>query len=129
MSDKKKNHLRTERLTLRFSKEEMEFINKRKAEHNAKGYSDFVLSVIANQQCYIVDTNPLLAVAAELNSIGLNVNQIAKVANITKSVYEEDVIKLKGRIEEIQAAVNKYLNLTVKARKGKMNGLHENNLD
>ncbi|MBR1735552.1 MAG: plasmid mobilization relaxosome protein MobC [Firmicutes bacterium] len=129
MSEKKEKHLRTERLTLRFSKEELDFINLRKSQHNANGYSDFVLSVIANQKCYIVDTKPLLAVAAELNSIGTNINQIAKVANITRSVYEKDIIRLKERVEELQNAVSRYYKLTVAAKEGKLNGLHEDNPD
>ena len=125
----KKRQLRTERINLRFTKDEKEFIDKRKKEHNANCYSDFVLSVVANQQCYIIDTNPLLAVATELNSIGNNVNQIAKVANITRSIYEQDVIKLKERVDEIESTVSRYLDIALKARNGKINGVYEDNSD
>lgn len=129
MEKKKKNQLRTERVNLRFTKEEKEFIDKRKNQHSANSYSDFVLSVVANQQCYIVDTNPLLALASEVNAIGQNVNQIAKVANITKSVYEKDVINLRNRIDEIESILNDCLILFRKSRRGKGDGIYKNNSD
>ncbi|MBR1737876.1 MAG: plasmid mobilization relaxosome protein MobC [Firmicutes bacterium] len=129
MDKKKKNQYRTERINLRFTKEEKEFIDERKKQHKAKCYSDFVLSVIANQKCFIIDTNPLLAVASEINAVGQNVNQIAKVANITHSIYEKDITKLKERIDEIESIVSRYLDLSNKARDGKLNGLYKDIAD
>ena len=52
-------------------------------------------------------------------------NQIAKVANITHSIYEKDITKLKERIDEIESIVSRYLDLSNKARDGKLNGIYK----
>ena len=38
---------------------------------------------------------------AEIQKIGVNVNQIAKRANATSSVYQEDIEEIKGVLNEI----------------------------
>ena len=129
MEKKKEKQLRTERLTLRYSKEELDFIKLRKSQHKARGYADFILGVIDNPTCFIVDTKPLLALAAEINSVGININQIARVADITNSVYEKDILQLKERVEKLQNVVSRYYKLTVAAKEGKLNGLYKDNPD
>ena len=36
-----------------------------------------------------------------LRKIGVNINQIAKIANATGNVYQEDIEKIKGALKEI----------------------------
>jgi hypothetical protein len=48
-----------------------------------------------------VDNSDLKAVAAEIQKIGVNVNQIARRVNATGSVYEQDIAEIKGALAEI----------------------------
>ena len=52
---------------------------------------------------YIVnmDTTDIRAQTAEIQKIGVNVNQIAKRVNSTGSVYQEDIEEIKGVLAEI----------------------------
>jgi SepF-like predicted cell division protein (DUF552 family) len=47
------------------------------------------------------DYSDLKAVAAEMQKIGVNINQIAKRVNGTTRIYEQDFIEIKGKIDDI----------------------------
>ena len=48
-----------------------------------------------------VDNTDIKAMTAEIQKIGVNVNQIAKRVNATGSVYQEDIEEIKGVLAEI----------------------------
>ena len=48
-----------------------------------------------------VDHTDIKAMTAEIQKIGVNVNQIAKCVNSTGSVYQEDIEEIKGVLAEI----------------------------
>ena len=48
-----------------------------------------------------VDHTDIKAMTAEIQKIGVNINQIAKRANATGSVYKEDIEEIKGVLAEI----------------------------
>ena len=48
-----------------------------------------------------VDYTDIKAMTAEIQKIGVNVNQIAKRVNSTGSVYKEDIEEIKGMLAEI----------------------------
>ena len=48
-----------------------------------------------------VDNCGIKAMTAEIQKIGVNVNQIAKRVNATGSVYQEDIEEIKGVLAEI----------------------------
>ena len=48
-----------------------------------------------------VDHTDIKAMTAEIQKIGVNVNQIAKRATATSSVYQEDIEEIKGVLNEI----------------------------
>ena len=48
-----------------------------------------------------VDHTDIKAMTAEIQKIGVNVNQIAKRVNSTGSVYQEDIDEIKGVLNEI----------------------------
>ena len=48
-----------------------------------------------------VDHSDIKAMTAEIQKIGVNVNQIAKRVNATGSVYEQDIEEIKGVLNEI----------------------------
>ena len=48
-----------------------------------------------------IDHSDIKAMTAEIQKIGVNVNQIAKRINATGSVYKEDIEEIKGVLNEI----------------------------
>lgn len=52
---------------------------------------------------YIINTDnsDLKAIAAEMQKIGVNINQIARRVNSTSRIYEQDFNELHGKVEEI----------------------------
>ena len=48
-----------------------------------------------------VDHTDIKAMTAEIQKIGVNVNQIARRVNATGSVYQEDIDEIKGVLAEI----------------------------
>ncbi|GHU79059.1 mobilization protein [Clostridia bacterium] len=48
-----------------------------------------------------VDYSELKSLAAEIQKIGVNVNQIARRVNATGSVYTDDLAEIKGALAEI----------------------------
>ena len=48
-----------------------------------------------------VDHADIKAMTAEIQKIGININQIAKRVNSTGSVYQEDIEEIKGVLAEI----------------------------
>ena len=52
---------------------------------------------------YIIQTDhsDIKAMTAEIQKIGVNINQIAKRVNATGSVYQEDIAEIKGVLAEI----------------------------
>ena len=52
---------------------------------------------------YIIQTDhsDIKAMTAEIQKIGVNINQIAKRVNATGSIYQEDIEEIKGVLAEI----------------------------
>ena len=48
-----------------------------------------------------IDHSDITAMTAEIQKIGVNVNQIARRVNSTGSVYQEDIDEIKGVLNEI----------------------------
>ena len=48
-----------------------------------------------------VSDSDIKAMTAEIQKIGVNINQIAKRVNATGSVYQEDIEEIKGVLAEI----------------------------
>ena len=48
-----------------------------------------------------VDHSDIKAMTAEIQKIGININQIARRANATGNVYREDIEEIKGVLNEI----------------------------
>ena len=48
-----------------------------------------------------VDHSDIKAMTAEIQKIGVNINQIARRVNSTGSVYQDDIDELKGALDEI----------------------------
>lgn len=117
------NRTRNRQLNLKFTEEEFNFITKKKETAKVQNYTDFIMKIATQSQLVIIDTKPLLEVAYEVNKIGVNVNQMAKVANTSGSIYKSEFENLKRSIDDLEEIVQQCFDIFVKTEKSGFNGL------
>lgn len=67
-----------------------------------------------------VDTTPLIETAKEINKIGVNINQIAKVINTTGNVYENEIRDLQNKIKRLEKIMADAYSCFIKAKNGEL---------
>ena len=82
---------RTERLQLRVSSDEKEAITQKAADANMS-IADYIVALSANQK--IIDAKIIAQLILEVRRIGVNVNQVAAVANYQKFANKEMLSKV-----------------------------------
>lgn len=112
---------RDQTLGIRLTEDEKEKILTRMRLSGKKNITDFILDCVFRDNIFSIDTKPLLAVKNEMSRIGSNINQIAKVANTSKSIYRNDVLRLENEVDELREIVHKNF-MTMKD--AKENGVH-----
>lgn len=118
------NRTRDKQLNLKFTEQELNYIKKKKELSKVNNYTDFLLKVVTNSRIYNVDTQPIIAVAQELNKIGVNINQIAKIANTSGSIYENEIRDLRAKVADMETIVKNTF-LKIKEVKGTdFDGVH-----
>lgn len=96
------NRTRNKQLNLKFTEDELNYFREKMKISKVKNYTDFLLKSITHCRIYAIDTKPLLALAYEINKIGVNVNQIAKAVNTTGNIYKNEVEDLQEKIAAIE---------------------------
>ena len=94
---------RTRKIVLRVpvTPEERELIRQKMALLHTRNFSAYARKMLIDGYVVHIDTTDIRAQTAELQKIGVNVNQIAKRVNATGSVYQEDIEEIKGVLAEI----------------------------
>ena len=94
---------RTRKIVLRVpvTPEEQELIRQKMALLNTRNFSAYARKMLIDGYVVHIDTTDIRAQTAEIQKIGVNVNQIAKRVNATGSVYQEDIEEIKGVLAEI----------------------------
>lgn len=91
---------RDQRITVRLTEDEKEILYRQMKRAGNRNVSDFIMTAACTHRSTVIDTSPILEIKGELSRIGNNVNQIAKVANTTHSIFAEDVDTLGTAYEE-----------------------------
>ena len=119
---------RNERINVRLADFEKEIFYKQMKRAGHKNVTDFIMTAICRHHSTVIDTSPILEIKGELNRIGCNVNQLAKVANSTQSIYADDVEMLRNNLTAVQDLVEKAFQMCVDGRRLDC-GVHEDNAD
>ena len=87
---------RTRNIVLRVpvTQEERALIQQKMAQLHTKNFSAYARKML-------IDTSDIRAQTAELQKIGVNVNQIARRINSTGTVYAQDIEDIKGALAKI----------------------------
>ena len=75
--------------------EERALIQQKMAQLGTKNFSAYARKIVH------IDTGPIRAQTAELQKIGVNINQIARRINSTGTVYAQDLEDIKGALAQI----------------------------
>ena len=83
------------------TQEERELIEQKMVLLHTKNFSAYARKMLIDGYIVNMDTTDIRAQTAEIQKIGVNVNQIAKRINATGTVYAQDIEDIKGALAEI----------------------------
>ena len=94
---------RTRKIVLRVpvTPEEQELIRQKMALLNTRNFSAYARKMLIDGYVVHIDTTDIRAQTAELQKIGVNVNQIARRLNNMGPLYTQDVADIKGALAQI----------------------------
>jgi uncharacterized protein (DUF1778 family) len=94
------NRTRKEQLIVRVTEDEKQLIQKKMSQFGTDNFSRYARKMLIDGYVIRLDLSDFQKLSGEINAIGVNVNQMAKVANETRSIYAHDFIKVKELVEE-----------------------------
>jgi uncharacterized protein (DUF1778 family) len=103
------NRTRKEQLIVRVTPDERKLIQKKMEQYHTNNFSRYARKMLIDGYVIHLDLSDFQKLSAEVNAVGVNVNQIAKVANATGKVYENDIAEAKERVDEIWRLLKSYL--------------------
>ena len=80
---------------------ERDFIYEKMDGINTNNFGAYARKMLIDGYAINTDNSDLKAVAAEMQKIGVNINQIARRVNSTSRIYEQDFDEIKGKVDEI----------------------------
>ena len=80
---------------------ERDFIYEKMDELNTNNFGAYARKMLIDGYAIHTDYSDLKTVIAEMQKIGVNINQIAKRINSTSRIYEQDFIEIQGKVDEI----------------------------
>ena len=94
---------RTRKIVLRVpvTPEERELIRQKMALLHTRNFSAYARKMLIDGYVVHIDTTDIRAQTAELQKIGVNVNQIARRLNNMGQLYTQDVADIKGALAQI----------------------------
>ena len=95
------NRYRDKQLIVRVTEKEKQFIQKKMKVFGTENFNAYARKILIDGYIIHVDMTEFQKLSAEVNKIGVNINQIAKIANATDNICEKDIEKIKEMVEEI----------------------------
>ena len=92
---------RTVQIKFRVTEEERALIEQKMQLVPTRNMEAYLRKMATDGYIIQIDHADIKAMTAEIQKIGVNVNQIAKRVNATGSVYQEDIEEIKGVLNEI----------------------------
>ena len=92
---------RTVQLKFRVTEAERDLILEKMKLIPTRNMAAYLRKIAIDGYIIQIDHSDIKAMTAEIQKIGVNVNQIARRVNSTGSVYQEDIDEIKGVLNEI----------------------------
>lgn len=91
---------------VRFSKEENDYLKDKIERSPFNNFQNYARILLLTGEVKMVDYSELQRLNGEVNRIGNNINQIAKLAHQFKEISGEDINDLSQQLSEIQAMIS-----------------------
>ena len=92
---------RTVQIKFRVTEEERALIEQKMKLVPTRNMESYLRKMAIDGYIIQIDHSDIKAMTAEIQKIGVNVNQIARRVNATGIVYQEDIEEIKGVLAEI----------------------------
>ena len=92
---------RSTQLIIRVTPDEKDFIYKKMEQFGTANFNAYARKMLIDGYVIHVDLDEFQQLANEVNKIGININQIAKVSNTTGMLFGDDIEKMKERVTEV----------------------------
>lgn len=92
---------RTVQIKFRVTEEERALIEEKMKLIPTRNMAAYLRKMAIDGYIIQVDHRDIKAMTAEIQKIGVNINQVARRANATGNVYQEDIEEIKGVLNEI----------------------------
>ena len=98
---KMQNRTRKEQLIVRVTPEEKKLIQKKMKQYRTDNFSRYARKMLIDGYVLHLDLTEFQKLSSEINAIGVNINQITKTVNSTRSIYGNDMIQLRELVNEV----------------------------
>ena len=88
-------------IKFRVTEAERDLILEKMRQLHTNNLAAYMRKIAIDGYVIIIDNADIKAMTAEIQKIGVNVNQIARRVNSTSRIYEQDIDEIKGALEEI----------------------------
>ena len=92
---------RTVQIKFRVTEEERALIEQKMKLVPTRNMESYLRKMAIDGYIIQIDHSDIKAMTAEIQKIGVNINQIARRVNAAGSVYQEDIEEIKGVLAEI----------------------------
>ena len=99
-----------------YSAEEWEQVEKQAAECHLKT-ATFIRAMSLSGEVNVIDLKELAPLLNGMRTISRNINQVAKKANETNSIYADDIATLKEDVSELCRTVNLWLSTVTSSKR------------
>ena len=120
----KQNRARKKKRTFRLTEEENEFLKERINDSPYDNFQNYARHMLLAGKIHYVDYSELQQLKWEVNKIGNNINQIAKLANQFEEISQEDIDDLLDLIHQVEWLVSNKLKDEI-SKERETNGIHE----
>ena len=98
---KHQNRTRNVQLILRVTPQEYDHIKKKMALMKTNNFNAYARKMLIDGYVIEVDLSQYHELAGEVNKIGVNINQIARLANETRCISPQQIAGLQQEVEQI----------------------------
>lgn len=98
---KQQNRTRSVQLILRVTPQEHDHIKKKMTLMKTNNFNAYARKMLIDGYVIEVDLSMYHELAGEVNKIGVNINQIARIANETRGISPSQIDRLQQEVEQI----------------------------
>ena len=102
----KQNRARENRIYFHLNDEEKKELDRRMEAVGAKNRDAFIRKMVLDGYIINIDMKPISELVRLVRISSNNINQMAKRANETGSVYEKDVLELMAEVNNLKPIIN-----------------------